>query len=68
MTDKLSERMYRAAIHRSSTDQDVEEWADEVTALEQRVEHFERFKLYLSVMGGIDVDHAWEATEREEEE
>ncbi len=35
---------------------------------EQRVEHFERFKLYLSVMGGIDVDHAWGATEREEEE
>ena len=25
-------------------------------------------KLYLSVMGGIDVDHAWDATEREEEE
>ena len=38
----------------------------ELKALEQQAEHFERFKLYLATMGGIDVDHAWEATTRTE--
>ncbi len=47
---------------------DYEVWLEEkVAALRRRVKRFDRFKLYLEVMGGIDVDHAWGATEREEE-
>ena len=37
----------------------------ERATLQQRLEHFERFKEYLRTMGGIDVDFAWGETEIE---
>ncbi|KKN73385.1 hypothetical protein LCGC14_0400880 [marine sediment metagenome] len=33
-----------------------------VNTLETKLEHFERFKLFLKTLGGIDVDFAWGET------
>ena len=30
--------------------------------LEAKLDHFERFKLFLETMGGIDVNYAWDET------
>ena len=72
--DKLSERMrkpwppsnLKGAGWIEGEEDRVHTWANEVATLEQRVRHFERFKSYLSTMGGIDVDYAWEATAEDE--